>query len=139
MTVYFQMDDVAIALPDGATDRTTNILEWKIDGEPVQLTVQRDTHKARLPPSKLMAATTAEYERRFPLFRAEEPPPLQVELDHAVAAFTWKKDHQAIYQLQVFVELGTRVLVLTASGRTKHKDPIVALMQGAVESMTLRA
>ena len=104
----------------------------------MQLTVQRDTHASRLPPAKLLAATTAEYERRCPLFQVEKPPALEVNLDHAVAAFTWKKEHRAIYQLQVFVELGTRVLVFTASGRTKHREAIVALIQGAVESMTLR-
>ncbi|MBL8740840.1 MAG: DcrB-related protein [Myxococcales bacterium] len=138
MTVYFHMDDVAIALPEGAIDMTTNFLEWKIDGDAVQLTIQRDTKPNRLSPAKLLHATRAEYERRFPLFQAETPPAMAIEFDHAVAAFTWKKEHQAVYQVQAFVELGSRVMVLTATGRTKHRALIADLMQKATESLTIR-
>ncbi len=138
MKIAFHIDEGALVLPDGAVDRSMNLLEWKIDGDPVQLTVQRDTHADRLSPAKLLAVTTSEYERRFPLFQSETAPALEIACDHAVAAFTWKKDHQAVYQAQVFIELGSRVLVLTASGRAKHRDAIVALIQGAVESMTVR-
>lgn len=139
MSVYFHMDDVAIALPEGGVDMSTNLLEWKVDGDTVQLTVQRDTKANRLSPARLLNATGAEYERRFPLFQAEPPPAFALHLDHAATAFTWKKDHKAVYQVQVFVEVGSRVMVFTATGRTKHRPLIADLMQRAIESITLRS
>ena len=138
MTIDFHMDELAVVVPDGAVDKTTNLLEWSIDGEAVQLTVQRDNSRQRLSPSQLLHATRAEYEKRFPLFQPEEAPTFEVQLDHAAAAFTWKKDHKAAYQVQVFLDLGARVMIFTATGRPKHRQEIADLLKKTIESISVR-
>jgi hypothetical protein len=139
MNVYFHMDEGAIALPEGAVDRSTHLLEWKVEGDTVQLGIMRDTNPKRMSPAQLRNAAGAEFERRFPLYQPEEAPPLDIQLDNAVLAFSWKRDAVAVYQLQAFVELGTRAMLFTGTGRTKHRDIIVSVTRRAIESFTLRS
>ncbi len=139
MSVEFLTDELVLTVPEGATDKTANLLEWAVDGDTIQLTILRDASPKRRSPAELLAAASREYDKRFALYRPEPAPEIDLPFPHAVAAFTWKRDHSAVLQVQAFVELGARLVIVTVTGRTKQRELVVDLAQKTLESLTLRS
>ncbi|UQA57166.1 DcrB-related protein [Polyangium aurulentum] len=124
-TVTYYMDDVEVAVPAGYRDTTVHSLEWQTaDGSRVALVVQRDQNPARPSVDQLFAIAMAEYGKRLPMLHVEEPPAVELPVPHRLAAIRWKKDHDVVYQVQLFVQLADRNLIATFSARPSYREHI---------------
>lgn len=124
-TVIYGMDDVEVAVPAGYVDRTVHTLEWQTeDGGRVALVVQRDLTPSRPSVDQLFAIAMAEYGKRLPMLHVEEPPTVEMSVPHRMAAIRWKKDQDVVYQVQLFVQLEDRNLVVTFMARPSYREQI---------------
>jgi len=134
----FLTDELVLTVPEGAVDKSANLLEWTVDGDVLQLTILRDGSPKRRSPAELLAASSQEQERRFALYKPEPAPELDLAFSHAISACTWKRDQHAVLQVQAFIELGSRLVIVTVTGRTRQRELILDLAQKALESVTPR-
>jgi hypothetical protein len=138
-TVPYVMDEVEVAVPAGFVDSTVNTLEWQTeDGSRVSLVVHRDQNPERPSVDKLFAIAMAEYGKRLPMLHVEDPPEVSLQLPHRVAALRWKKDQDVIYQVQLFVQLEDRNLVMTFSARSNYRPQIDTWVGEFCQSLQVR-
>lgn len=138
------MDDASLTLPGGYTDRTSNVIEWSLEGgDKVVLVVQRDW----LPPAggadafaRYVAAQTRVYPSRFEGFYLERDEVAAGDAGFAMCrkVFRWRREQDVLYHHQVFVLLGAGVLVLTASAKALHRDAVDHLLEGALGGLQVR-
>lgn len=132
-------DELQAELPDGFVDRSTHILEWPHGTDSLSLAIQRDTSRDRKTPSALLTRAQQEFERRFAHFTLEEPPTLELAFEHAAVAFRWKGDGKALFQAQLVLELGDRLIIATASGVASASQAVRELLAAFAQSIEARA
>lgn len=137
MSLY-RMDELEVDLPPGLIDRSTHLLEWPVDGDSVTLTFQRDQNPKRLTPSAMQEAAIAEYGKRFPHYVPETAPVVELGLHHAISAFRWKRESRVLYQIQAFIELGDRLMIVTATGLAHSRRAIEELFSDFARTLELR-
>jgi hypothetical protein len=140
ITTTYCMDDMEVAVPDGYVDKTVHALEWPTeDGGRVSLVVQRDQSQARGKIDDLFAKLMDEYSKRLPMFQADEPPAVELQVPFRIAALRWKKEQQLIYQVQLFVELEDRNLVATFSAAPTYREHIDEWVGEFCRSLRIRS
>jgi hypothetical protein len=137
MTAFFT-DELQCDLPPGFIDRSTHLLEWKLEDDTVSIAIQRDLSTKRLSPEAMNERALAEYARRFPHYLAESVEPIDLSLDHAIAAFRWKREGRTVFQIQCYLELGDRLLVVTVTGLARSRSGVEDLFREFVRSIELR-
>lgn len=132
-------DELQADVPDGFIDRSTHVLEWKHGNDSLSLAIQRDMGRDRKSPKVLLTKAQAEFERRFAHYMVEEAPALDIALEHATLAFRWKSDGKALFQAQLVVELGDRLVIATASGVASARQAVLELLTTFAQSIEVRA
>ena len=144
--IYY-MDDCKIGVPAGFRDRTVNVLEWDTeDGEKVGLVIQREpvpdlgvagasgaSGEAGAPAAVLsayVAAQTQEYPAQFAGYHLErdEVAAAGVPFEIQRRAFRWKHEQHVLYHHQAFLLVGSTFIVLSGSGKARHREAIDRLL-----------
>ena len=68
----------------------------------------------------------------------EEPPPLELDFAHRATAIRWKREQDVVYQIQLFLGLPDRTLVVTGSGLAGSRADVDALIQELARSFVVR-
>jgi len=137
MTPYWT-DELSVELPDGLVDRSTQLLEWSVDGDSVTVAIQRDSSEGRRSPQQMLAAASGELEKRFPHFAPEAAPAFELAMDHATSSFRWRREGRAVFQAQLYIEIGDRLLIVTASGLAKSRTAVEEVIKAFADSLELR-
>jgi hypothetical protein len=144
---YF-MDDCTIPVPSGFRDRTVNVLEWEMeDGDKIGLVIQREPLPS-FPPTEVprptlesfVEAQTKDYPVQFAGFCLERDeaaaPGAPFEIQRK--AFRWKHEQHVLYHHQAFVLVEAGVVVLTGSGKARHREAIDRLLDAVLADFHAR-
>lgn len=137
----YHFDEGVVSLPRGFLDRSTQTLEWGVDGAaPVVLVIQRE----RLgwgTFEDFVRMETRDYPSEFLGYRAEEvdaDDPFGGALPLRRFAFRYKGDHDVLYHHQVFVFRAPLVLVFTVKATAEHRARADALLREALAELRFR-
>jgi len=137
----YHMDDCVLELPGGFVDRTLNVLEWPLEsGDTVVLVVQREPLAEVLSFDQYIARETRSYPSQFAAFHEDgvERASVGDGIDVHHVKFRWKREQDVLYHHQAFVDAGTKVLVLTATGKASHRDDVDAAIERALGKLKFR-
>jgi hypothetical protein len=70
--------------------------------------------------------------------RSEASAPGERSLEMRRKAFRWNKDQDVLYHHQAFVLAGTKVLLLTCSGKARCRQAVDEVLDGALAHMRVR-
>ncbi len=142
----YLMDDCAIVVPEGLRDRTVNALEWETeDGDKVALVVQRSPLPALDPAAPMtlaayVAAQTKDYAVQLAGFRLEREEAASADSPFEIErrAFRWQREEHVLYHHQAYVRVGAGVVLLTGSGKARHREAIDHLLDRALADLQIR-
>ena len=148
MSVHtYCMDDCRIPVPTGFRDLTVNALEWSTeDGDKIGLVIQRmplssvDPEKSSLVLATYVEEQTKDYAVQFEGFclerdeKAEGGVPFEIQRK----AFRWRYEQHVLYHHQAFVLLETGVVVLTGTGKARHREAIDHLLDEVLADFQVR-
>ncbi len=137
-THHYHIDEAAIRLPAGFRDSTINVFEWVEDTGSVVLTIQREEREDDTRFEELVARSTAPYPDLFSAYAEEEPMDLAMDVPAISRPFRTRNDHGVAYHHQVFLDLGSTILLLTAAGKAASRERIDELLQEALMSLQPR-
>jgi hypothetical protein len=146
---HYHTDDCTIPVPAGFVDRTTNVLEWKIEeNESLVLVIHRELLPPSDPPDASPAVTLERFVARETKDYASKFAGLRFERDEAMGddsgfpmtrkVFRWKKGADVLYHHQVFVLAGARVVVFTGAAKARHRESVDFMMDNALTNFRVR-
>lgn len=143
MTELYRMDDWVVPIPTGFTDRSINVLEWRLEDstDKLALVVQREYVPTGTKLDKYVKKETKNYPSKFLGYRLERDDAHEGAVPGSQVchnAFRYKKDNDVIYTHQAFVLLGVQIVLLTGTAKATFKSTVDEVVDEAVNGLKLR-
>jgi hypothetical protein len=135
----YHLDECVLPLPVGFRDASVQVFEWTLDdGEQLSLLIQREPRTEGRMLEDSVRTVTRSYPQKFMAYHEEEPMVLGTDLRCVSKRFRWRHESGVLYHHQLFLELDSCVMLLTASCKATHRDEADVLLLRALEGMQLR-
>ncbi len=139
MSAYtYHLDEGVLSLPTGFRDVTINVFEWVDATGRCTLTVQREQRRAELTFDQMVALTTESYPKKFAAYAAEDPMDIALDVPAVSKRFRWHSKFGVSYNHQVFIDLDTSLLLITASGDAALMERVDDVLHQVLSGFRLR-
>lgn len=143
MRELYRMDDWVVPIPPGFTDRSINVLEWRLEDstDKLALVVQREYVPAGTNLELYVKKETKNYAGKFLGYRLEREDTHEGAVPGSKVkhnSFRYKKDNDVIYTHQAFVLIGQQIVLVTGTAKANFKSTVDEVVDEAVNGLKLR-
>jgi hypothetical protein len=134
----YHIDEGALELPAEFIDASVNVFEWIGKSGRMNVTIQRQRCEHNQTFEQLVHEATSSYPKLFTNYAEEEPMDIAMDVPVLSKRFRWRQDTGVSYHHQVFLNLNTVVMTITATGSAAGREEVDASLDRVLRSLQFR-